>query len=124
AQVVDGQWAISGGQLQVVAPGYDRLVALGSMNWTDYEVEVPVTVNALSTSSQGSGVGLIVRWLGHYDTGNGSQPVDGWRRLGALVWHRWTAGGNAAFEMRGNGGQDIIEPNGSQPIELGVPYIF
>lgn len=124
AQVVDGQWAISGGQLQVVAPGYDRLVALGSMNWTDYEVEVPVTVNALSTSSQGSGVGLIVRWLGHYDTGNGSQPVDGWRRLGALVWHRWTAGGNAAFEIRGNGGQDIIEPNGSQPIELGVPYIF
>lgn len=124
AQVVDGQWAISGDQLQITTPGYDRLLALGSMNWTDYEVEVPVTVNALGTSSQGSGVGLILRWLGHYDAGNGSQPVDGWRRLGTLVWYRWTPGGSAAFEMRGNGGQDIIPPNSDQAIELGVPYIF
>lgn len=124
AQVVDGQWAISGGTLNTVAPGYDRLVTLGSMNWTDYEVEVPVTINSLSPSTQGSGVGLIVRWQGHYDTGDGSQPTDGWRRLGALAWYRWAGNGNTAFEIRGNGGQDIIEPNNDMPIEIGVPYIF
>lgn len=124
AQVVDGQWAISGGTLNTVAPGYDRLVTFGSMNWTDYEVEVPVTIHSLSPSSQGSGVGLIVRWKGHYDTGDGSQPVDGWRRIGALAWYRWTSSGNAAFEIRGNGGQDIIQPRQDIVIEQGVPYVF
>ena len=123
AQVVDGQWAVSGGTLNTVTPGYDRLVTFGSMNWTDYEVEVPVTIHSLSPSSQGSGVGMIVRWLGHYSTGDG-QPVDGWRRLGALAWARWTSSGNAAFEIRGNGGQDIIEPDDDIVFELGVPYMF
>ncbi len=124
AQVVDGLWALSGGTLNTVAPGYDRLVTLGSMNWTDYEVTVPVTIHSLSESDQGSGVGIIVRWLGHFDTGDGSQPVDGWRRLGALAWYRWAENGNAAFEIRGNGGQDIIEPRGDVSVEPGVPYIF
>ena len=47
-QVVDGLWSINGEQLQTELPGYDRLVALGSMTWTDYEVEVPVTVHSLN----------------------------------------------------------------------------
>lgn len=124
AQVVDGNWTIDDEQLQVVTPGYDRLVALGSMSWTDYEVEVPVTVKSLNPSSQGSGVGLIVRWLGHVNSGNNAQPADGWRRIGAMVWYRWTSGGSAAFEMRGNGGQDILPSRSDRPIQFNVPYIF
>lgn len=125
AQVVDGLWSINGEELETVLPGYDRLVALGSMTWTDYEVEVPVTVHSLNpASTQGSGVGLIVRWLGHYDTGNGSQPLAGWRRLGALAWYRWASNGTAKWEIRGNGGQDIITPQAGDPIAFDVPYIF
>ena len=70
AQVVDGLWAINGGRLETVAPGYDRLVAIGDMSWTNYEVTVPVTVLSLNTAgwgspSNGAGVGLIARWTGH-----------------------------------------------------------
>ena len=125
AQVVDGLWSINGEKLVTVTPGYDRLVTLGSMNWTDYEVEVPVIVHSLNpASTQGSGVGLIVRWLGHYDTGDNSQPLSGWRRLGALTWYRWAGNGTSRFEMRGNGGQDIVTPQADRDIQFEVPYIF
>lgn len=124
-QVVDGLWSINNEKLVTVVPGYDRLVALGSMTWTDYEVEVPVTVHSLNpASTQGAGVGLIVRWLGHFDTGNNAQPVIGWRRLGALAWFRWAQNGTSRWEIRGNGGQDIVTPRTDRPIAFDVPYIF
>jgi len=99
AQVVDGQWAINGGRLETVVPGFDRLVAIGDMSWTDYEVTVPVTVLSLNSAewgppSNGAGVGIIVRWTGH--TSNGEQPGEGWRRLGALAWHRSRSSAAAA----------------------------
>ena len=70
AQPVDGLWTINGDQLEVVAPGYDRLMAIGQGNmsgngWTDYEVEVPVTVHSLTgpggtqPPSHSSGVGIM-----------------------------------------------------------------
>jgi uncharacterized repeat protein (TIGR02543 family) len=129
-QPVDGLWAINAGRLETVTPGYDRLVALGDMSWTDYEVTVPVTV--LSLAGEGgtqppdgsSGVGLIVRWQGHFAAPGGGQPNLGWRRLGVLTWYRWASANKAAFEMLGNGGQDIITPQTDRAIELGVPYIF
>jgi len=127
AQVVDGKWAILGGQLEVVDPGYDRLVAIGDMSWTDYEVTVPVTVKSLNTGewgppSNGAGVGLLVRWLGHTNAA-GEQPGEGWRRLGALAWHRWSPNGKTAFELVGNGGKDLVRRT-DQTIALNVPYIF
>ncbi len=126
AQVVDGQWAIAGGRLETVVPGYDRLVALGDMSWTDYEVTVPVTVLSLNSDewgspSNGAGVGLLVRWLGHAETG--SQPNEGWRRFGALAWYRWTPTGNAAFEMLGHGGRDLVKRT-DQTLALNTPYVF
>lgn len=126
AQPVDGFWSISGGALKTVMPGYDRLVALGGMNWTDYEVEVPVTIHSIDYASNSTGVGLIVRWLGHFDTDNNpnTNPNLGWRRLGALAWYRWDRTGNAAFEMLGNGGQAIATPRNDKALELDVEYIF
>ena len=131
AQVVDGRWAILGGRLENVVPGYDRLVAIGDTSWTDYEVTVPVTVTSLNTGewgppSNGAGVGLIVRWPGHFDTGSGAQPRDGWRRFGALAWHRWAPDGSTVFEMRGNGGgaTNVIDKRSDRTIELNTPYIF
>jgi len=130
AQVVDGRWAILSGRLENVVPGYDRLVAIGDQNWTDYEVTVPVTVTSLNTSewgppSNGAGVGIIVRWPGHYQLAN-DQPRRGWRHFGALAWYRWAPTGDATFEMRGNGGgaTDVIDKNTDETIELNTPYIF
>ncbi|MBX7250398.1 MAG: hypothetical protein K1X50_00350 [Candidatus Promineofilum sp.] len=128
AQVVDGRWAILGGRLENVVPGYDRLMAIGDMSWTDYEVTVPVTVNSLNTAewgppSNGAGVGIIVRWQGHEGT---SQPRDYWRHFGALAWYRWAPNGDTAFELRGNGGgaSNIVDKRTDRTIELSTPYIF
>ncbi len=129
AQVVDGQWAIAGNRLETVVPGYDRLVAIGDVSWTDYEVTVPVTVLSLNTSewgqpSNGAGVGILVRWRGHNDNGTGEQPRDGWRRLGALAWHRWAPNGTTAFEIVGNGGGQELIKRADQTIALNTPYVF
>lgn len=137
AQPVDGLWTINGGQLEVVAPGYDRLMAIGQGNmsgngWTDYEVEVPVTVHSLTgpggtqPPSQSSGVGIIVRWSGHITTTGDpvGGPASGWRQVGALAWYRWASATKAAFELRGNGGQDLLPPQSDKAMQFGVPYIF
>ncbi len=128
AQPVDGKWIISGGRLVTDLPGYDRLAAIGSMTWTDYEVEVPVLVESIDPSINSSGVGMIVRWQGHFDNDGNNNPDDqnpkmGWRRLGALAWYRWTPSGRAAFEMMGNGGQNIASRS-DEAIELNKEYIF
>jgi len=137
AQPVDGLWTINDDQLQTVTPGYDRLMAIGQGNmdgngWTDYEVEVPVTVHSLTgpggtqPPSQSSGVGIIVRWSGHNSTSSDlvGGPSMGWREIGALAWYRWAGPNKAAFEIRGFGGQDITSPQSDQAIQFGVPYVF
>lgn len=137
AQPVDGSWTIEAGKLKTVVPGYDRLVAIGQGNmsgngWTDYEVKVPVTVHSLTgpggtqPPSQSSGVGIIVRWSGHFaTTGDPADgPTSGWRQIGALAWYRWASASKAAFEIRGNGGQDIIPPQSDKALEFEKEYYF
>lgn len=128
AQVVDGRWAILGGRLETIVPGFDRLVAIGDVSWTDYEVTVPVIVKSLNTGewgppSNGAGVGFIVRWQGHEGS---AQPREYWRHFGALAWHRWSPNGDTAFELRGNGGgaSNIVDKRTDRTIELNTPYIF
>jgi hypothetical protein len=84
AHVVDGKWRLEGGGLRTDQVGYDRLVAIGSQSWTDYEVTVPVTVHSLvSPTGKNSGaplIGFLLRWNGHNDTTQaGSQPQQGWK---------------------------------------------
>lgn len=129
AQVVDGLWTINGqGKLTNTTPGYDRLVAIGDVAWTDFEVKVPVKILSLNTNdwtgpSNGAGVGLLIRWRGHTRITEDDQPGSNWRNLGALAWHRWLPDGSAAFEMLGNGGSSMIYRNDDQ-IKLGKEYIF
>jgi hypothetical protein len=76
AQVIDGRWKIEGDSIRPSGPeelGYDRLIGIGDINWTDYTVTVPVTINSFDTDervynsvSRGLAVGLIIRWKGHY----------------------------------------------------------
>lgn len=126
AQVVDGFWQINGSTLDVVQSGYDRLVAIGDQGWTDYEVTAPVFVRGVSPAggpSNGAGIGFIARWPGHFQTAPGEQPLLGWRRLGALAWHRWGTDNTAGLEMRGFGGVVLgTQPN--KQLQLNTQYIL
>jgi hypothetical protein len=78
AQVVDGDWDISGSTVQTVQTGYDRLIDIGDMNnWSQYQVTVPVTITSLPPVGGSFGVGPIFGWQGHTASGDGQQPPDG-----------------------------------------------
>lgn len=101
AQVTDGLWTVEGDVLRPQQLAYDRLVAIGDQSWRDYEVTVPVTIHGIDPSSAafggnsgGPGIGLLMRWQGHFCWGNAyptpdDQLCNGWQRLGALDWFRW-----------------------------------
>jgi regulation of enolase protein 1 (concanavalin A-like superfamily) len=87
--VVDGLWSASASGAQVVESGYDRVLAVGDQTWTDYEVEVPVTIHAMDRNE--GGVGFLMRWTGHTEEPPhipGKQPRIGWRPSGGLAWYR------------------------------------
>ncbi len=72
AQVVDGQWAIQpDGSVRTMQVGYDRLIALGDVTWTDYQVTSEITFNSFDCFQ--FGVGLVVGWQGHVP--NPAEPL-------------------------------------------------
>lgn len=151
AQVVDGEWTlmpndtvrpydVPTGSTPVLA--YDRLIGFGDMSWTDYQVTVPLTIHAIDDPagfqfpSGGPGVGLILRWQGHYQQ-NGEQPRIGWHKLGALGWFRWGKSGGtitSGLEMigwsfpTGSGGYpgagNLLDTNDSVQPVFGQEYIM
>lgn len=130
AHIVDGNWIINGGTIEPTWIDFDRLVALGNMSWKDYTVTVPITINAIDDTgfgapSNGPGIGVMVRWLGHYDADNGFQPQTGWRRLGAMGWYRWTKDQGvtlSGFQLLNDNGNVVTED--SRQIEFGKTYIY
>lgn len=131
AQVVDGLWKIEAGALRPVVLDYDRLIGIGDVGWTDYEVTVPVTIHAIDedgfkSPSNGPGVGILLRWQGHFNEA-GEQPSIGWRQFGSLSWYRWDKDANnntiAATQMLAVGGREV-DINTTKQLQFGVPYIF
>jgi hypothetical protein len=113
ARVVDGYWEVVPGGLRSTRPGYDRLVAIGDVTWTDYRVTVPVTLNSLSTATcdctrdGGPAVGLLLRWDGHEQEGSPTaQPAAEPWPFGAIGVFHWNsaAPGSAPdrFELLGS----------------------
>lgn len=136
AQVVDGKWVIQNGNLRPTVFDYDRLVAIGDMSWRDYEVTVPVTIHGIDEGgfappSGGAGVGMILRWQGHYQESN-EQPNSGWRNLGGLGWHRWIKNEqNQVVSGLQMIGYSIGFPSGNElavnpdvQLDFNVPYIY
>jgi hypothetical protein len=90
---------------------------------------VPITIKAIDEGgfpapSNGPGVGVLVRWQGHYDL-NGILPRVGWRQLGALAWHRWAKNGNvisSGYELLGDGG--ILLASNARSVTFGETYLF
>lgn len=129
AQVVDGQWIIDGGTVRPTVFAYDRLIAMGDLTWRDYTVTVPITFYGIDSNgyggfSNGPGVGVMVRWNGHYyEASNGADPFAGWRRLGALGWYRWQRSGNVyteGLQMTLN----ATNASSNRKLEFNTPYIF
>lgn len=96
AQVVDGNWVIHAGGVSPYEIGYDRLIALGDMNWKDYEVVVPITIHGFNGAcyeypSIHAGVGVVMRWKGHSNWGSdqyaSNQPFFGPGPYGAIGWY-------------------------------------
>jgi len=124
AQVVDGRWRVGDGQLHIIGPGYDRLVAIGDQQWRDYQVETTITIHDYGSRY---GVGVLQRWNGHTDDPVVSRnPRSGWLPLGAIGWfsngrlsifgNRWRVdaaktryprkGATYAFKMQVQTGED------------------
>ncbi|MBN1422044.1 MAG: hypothetical protein JXP34_24945 [Planctomycetes bacterium] len=136
AQVVDGRWTIGPQGVRPLALGYDRLVALGDLAWTDYEVTVPVTVHSVYPGPYGlpagmPGVGLVLRWTGHTENPpheEGMQPRIGYTPLGTIAWCRYyvePSGGSAPHPLLTDSAAQIIAiaPSALPPLE-GRTYIF
>jgi len=128
AQVVDGLWKLEGDSIRVVEPGYDRLVAIGDVAWTDYEVTVPVTVYGLAADgydapSNGPGIGLGMRWSGHTVWDDTTQPSIGWYSLGAIGWYRWHYSDGERLMISGTADANRSSTRSFQ-LQLGVTYMF
>ncbi len=136
AQVVDGLWQITDEGVRPVIAGYDRLIAIGDMSWTDYEVLVPVTINAVDPAgfevTTTPAMGFILRWQGHFQEAN-EQPFRRWWPMGALAWYRWsvyTLEGDplppvdAHFTLVGSGDRIVRMDRSNLQLEVGVPYLF
>lgn len=72
AQPIDGRWVRDGDGVRPAEIGYDRLMAVGDVTWSGYEVTVPITLNRLApletTHPKGIGhlFGVLMNWIGHY----------------------------------------------------------
>jgi hypothetical protein len=124
AQVVDGPWELVGDGVRPTSISYDRLVAIGDVNWTSYEVVVPLTVHSVDAGgfafpSMAPGLGLLVHWTGHTDDPvAGWQPKSGWKPFGAIGWWRWLDQSSARLEFAESGiGKDFTPT-------VGVRYLF
>jgi hypothetical protein len=132
-QVVDGRWAITGGEAATVEIGYDRALAIGDVSWTDYEVTVPVRFLGFDdpgTPQSGAPlIGFGLRWQGHGVVA-GAQPNWGFRGAGAYAWYqaRPTSEGGPRIRVEGhdsdgNGQREPIVSFG-MTLQQAQQYIF
>jgi hypothetical protein len=126
AAIVDGEWTLEPSGLRNTEMGFDRLIAIGDMTWTDYEAVVRLTLNDIEpyyeSPSNRPGLGLIARWGGH--TPDGNQPSWQWWPIGAFSAVRFYENGGQGVIMYANNG--VVHDSGGigGPVEIGVPYVM
>jgi hypothetical protein len=88
-QVVDGRWRRTSDGVRTAVLHYDRVLAFGDMNWTDYSVAAELISHDFpGPGGEGPGfgvnhAGIGLRWRGHAD--DGKQPRVRWYPLGAAT---------------------------------------
>ena len=131
SQVVDGLWeleddAAMGPVVRNTVPGYDRLIAIGDIAWTDYEVEAPMRINSLnpvyaSPSNPGPSIGYLLRWIGHQPTG--TQPNWGFVPFGAIGVYQYYENGTERLELQDEFSNLAVDTSG-KTLTIGSTYIF
>lgn len=130
SQIVDGLWSLEADKVRPLEIGFDRLIAVGDVQWQDYEVTVPVTAHALDPicavqwcPGGGAFLGVGVRWQGHYP--DADQPYTKWFPLGSLGGVKWNGTGTTSWMelFRGSDGV-IIEEDTHVSLPLEVPHMF
>lgn len=122
-QIVDGLWAKGPYGVRPSVVGYDRLLAIGEMTWTDYQVTIPVTVHGHDPDGYGgAGVGIILRWKGHSDWG-GYQPTIGWNPIGAAGWYDFGDDGGT-FTLSGDNSGFLDVDTSGRRLQAGKTYVW
>ena len=130
AQIVDGLWTIDTDGVRSILPGYDRIIAIGDVSWTDYEVSIPITFYSIDPDafnpdlypySVGPGIGVMLRWQGHVDA-DGSQPNWGWWVIGGSSWYEFYEDGQGDLSLSGDG-FNSPDPY-SRTLDFDVSYIW
>jgi regulation of enolase protein 1 (concanavalin A-like superfamily) len=123
--VVDGRWQTGVDGASPLDYAYDRLFAVGDRTWTNYAVEVPVTIHDMDPNV--GGVGVFLRWTGHTESPPhepGMQPRVGWRPSGALAWYRAGYSHPTRLELA-NDDESVLTADGSGfALAAGVTYIM
>jgi hypothetical protein len=128
AEPMEGRWAVTGSTVGPTQFEYDRLMALGDITWTDYEISVPITMNEIDPlgtgfqpPSNGPVVGFGLRWLGHQ--GN-RQPRRDWWPSGAFGWYKIHQNGFQQFELIGNESKYIDRAPSSYQFAEGQTFMY
>jgi hypothetical protein len=127
AQVVDGRWDIVGNTLRPTQMGYDRLVAIGDLAWTDYEVTVPVTIHGFDTKgfiglNSKPAVGVMLKWPGHSDW-TGAQPTYGYYPVGGGAWYEFEQNGTGKLRLTDFQDLSAADPLG-RVLATNVTYLW
>jgi len=130
SSVIDGEWKVIGEGLQTSKFGYDRLIALGDLEYQNFDVVMRFRVDEVNPDgwdypSGSPGVGLILRWQGHSDFPKaGWQPKSGWLPMGAITWIRWAEDleGPSYQILEGNNGSVLVSKKMDKEPIIGVWY--
>jgi hypothetical protein len=128
AQVTDGLWRLTEAGVRVVEPYYDRVIALGDLAWTDYEVRTTVTFHGIREPDRQAGDGgagvihaaIAVRWPGHDD--DGQQPRVKWYPLGATAEFRVNPSWEGCSWRILGGGDVVVNSDRQRGILRETPY--
>jgi len=128
AQVVDGLWVLEGNGIRTVEPFYDRIIAIGDLTWTDYELTTSVTFHGHTPPIKGppnygvTHAAVAVRWPGHDK--DGKQPSVKWYPLGATAEFQITEDRiNCRWRILSDNKHMVQEKKG-RAIGLHLPYIM
>jgi len=125
-EIVDGLWEIDNEAARTTIPGYDRLLSIGDISWTDYEIIVPITIHDMQFTGGDDGapgLGILMRWTGHTDISAPDwQPRTGRLPFGAIAWHHWDTPDTAFLRLEGT-----IDDSVDMPValpQLDTVYIY
>ncbi|RPJ50671.1 MAG: hypothetical protein EHM21_04490 [Chloroflexi bacterium] len=131
--ILDGLWAWDSSGIRLKELGYDRLLALGGMSWTNYEITVPFTMHGIDPDaykvkgSPGAGFGIVIRWLGHTDEPAKcdwpAEPHCGWEPSGGSGWYSFKQNADDTLTIE-TGPRETHEPITTRQLEFGHTYIF